>query len=229
MYQHIVVVMAPAASAEIAEELRGLVDDVVTDSSNTHTRSLAIKQALEADADTIQYCDLDRLIRWVETRPDELRETVAAIDGQDVVIIGRTEQAFNTHPHALKDTETAINALFSHLAGVKVDIGSGSKSFSRKAAQVIMEHGQSDYAPTTDAEWLALCYHAGFEISTVWVDGLDWESADQFRESAADAATQKAAADAYDQRTESWQFRVNMMTRIIQGGLDIWDKHKSKK
>lgn len=229
LYQHIIVVMPSDVPADIVTEVSGLVDRAVADSSQMHTRSLAMKLALETGAATIQYCDLDRMIRWAETRPDELRQTVAAIQGRDVVIIGRTEAAFNTHPRALRDTEIAINAVFSHLVGVTVDIGSGSKAFSRRAVEEIVQRGQTDYAPTTDAEWTAICYHAGFDIGTLWVDGLDWESADQFRDIAADEATQKAYADAYDAKLESWQFRVDLMNRIIQAGLVIWSEQKSQK
>ncbi|PJF22563.1 MAG: hypothetical protein CUN56_05345 [Phototrophicales bacterium] len=228
LYQHIIVVMPSDVSSSVLAQMQNLVDHAESDSSQMHTRSLAMMRALQTDAQTIQYCDLDRLIRWIETHPAELTKTTTAIQGRDVVVIGRTEAAFNTHPRALTETETTINTVFSHLLGIKVDLGSGSKSFSRRAAEIIVQRGQTTYSPATDAEWVIWCYRAGLSIDTLWVDGLDWESADQFRDTAADKATQRAAAQAYDQRLESWHFRVQLMNRIIQGGLAAWSEPESQ-
>jgi hypothetical protein len=160
---------------------------------------------------------MDRLLRWVETCADEWRQTVATLPQHDCLIIGRTAQAFATHPQALQQTEQIINMVFSHYFGQIVDLGGGSRGYSRRCVEYLLAH--STPGPWDDAQWPMLLQQAGFPLSYLAVDGLDWESADRHRPQAADGDLQRTLADAYDADPTQWARRVGIALEIIQAGL----------
>ena len=157
------------------------------------SRYLALQASLKSETGHIHYVDMDRLLRWVETRPEEWQQVLTQITTTDCLIIGRTEAAFETHPQALQQTERIINAVFSRLLGQVLDLGGGSRGFSRAAVEYLMD--QTSPGPWVDAEWPMLLHQAGFGLDYLAVDGLDWESADRYRCQAADPATQRQIAE----------------------------------
>jgi hypothetical protein len=183
-------------------------------------RRLSVQQALESGADFIHYADLDRLLRWVEIRPDEWRKTLVAIQQTDYLVIGRTPAAYATHPQAMVQTEAISNLVTGYLTGQPMDVSAGSKGFSRRAAQLVAANTEPVRAIGADAEWTVLLKRAGFSIAYVEVDGLDWETADRYRERAADPAEQKLAAQAYDADPAHWARRVEIALEIVISGLD---------
>jgi hypothetical protein len=225
IYDAITVVLPPEPEAEVWEALQSMPVHAMKMSALGEGRYLALKLALdETDSDHAQYADMDRLIRWVETHPDELRETVAAVQNHDAVMIGRTEAAFATHPQAMQSTERVIHRVFSHLLGGDYDFCSGSKAFSRAALARLVAHGRRDYGMGTDVEWPLLLHQAGFEIAALWVDGLDWETADRFLDSAAKAERQREMAEQYDTDPVRWQMRVDLAHGIIDYGLKVLEQ-----
>ncbi|MEZ4869784.1 MAG: hypothetical protein R3C14_51135 [Caldilineaceae bacterium] len=183
-------------------------------------RQLALQQALHTStAGHIHLVDMDRLLRWVETQPDEWRQTVTAVAKRDCLIMGRTPHALETHPQALQQTEQVINTVFSHLLGQPVDLGGGSRGFSRRCVEYLLAHS----APGSweDARWPMLLHQAGFQVDYLAVDGLDWESADRHRNHAADAHVQREVADAYDADPRHWARRVEIAQEIIAAGLCV--------
>jgi sulfur transfer complex TusBCD TusB component (DsrH family) len=192
-------------------------------------RHATIKAALEQTTAThIHYVDLDRALRWVETRPNELERTVQTIQSTDCLIIGRTERAYATHPRCLYETEMLFNAVFSQLFGREMDFGAGSTGLSQRAAEFLMEHSSSADALNMDVEWRILLKRAGFHWDYAAVDGLDWETADQFLDTAADADMQRRAADAYDTKAENWALRVQVAQRIMTAGLAAMERDMSE-
>ncbi|MDQ5850903.1 MAG: hypothetical protein M3380_02305, partial [Chloroflexota bacterium] len=149
--------------------------------------------------------------------PEEWRQALEAIQTTDCLIIGRTEQAFQTHPQAIQQTEKIINMVASHLLGQSVDLGGGTRGFSRRAAQFVIANS----APGRwgDAEWPILLHRGGYAVDYLALDGLEWESADRYKQHAADADTRRAVAEAYDQNAESWARRVEIAREIVQEGL----------
>ena len=180
----------------------------------------ALNQAVKAASEPIQYADLDRLLRWVETRPDEWRQTAEAIYQCDCLVIGRTPAAYATHPQALLRTERLSNRVVSHLLGQELDLSAGSKGFSHTAAQFILAHSRPGRALGTDAEWPILCQRGGFRVESRLVNGLDWESADRYQEQAADPEAQAKAAREYDLDPAHWVWRVEVAEEIISAGLE---------
>jgi hypothetical protein len=58
----------------------------------------AIRAGLAADTPHMQMCDFDRAIHWVAHYPDELDAVIAEIPDYDLLVLGRTERAWATHP-----------------------------------------------------------------------------------------------------------------------------------
>ncbi len=183
-------------------------------------RYLALKAALEGQSDFVHYVDLDRLLHWVETRPEEWRQMVELVEQHDCIIFGRTDQATHTHPQALIATEITSNRVVSHVLGTPMDVSAGSKSFSRAAAAYLVAHGSPHNSIATDAEWPILLKNAGFSLHYVQVDGLDYESGDQFKPRAAMPAEQQQAAALYDSDPSHWATRVEIADQIITAALE---------
>lgn len=220
LYDHLIVVVPPQThtgmilSFKMYQKLQLHVVD-----EWAHGRYTALQLAVERDSEYIHYADLDRLIRWAETNPDELKATVRAIEHHDCLVIGRTERAYATHPQALIQTEAMSNAMFSHILGQKLDLSSGSKGFRHATAAYVVKHGQKGNPFGTDAEWVILSRRGGFEVSATWVEGLDWESADRYSTEAADDEQQMRAAAEYDADPKNWKHRVMVANEIVNAGL----------
>lgn len=183
-------------------------------------RYQALQLALEIPATHIQYADFDRLLRWVETRPAEWRAAVAAVQACDCLIIERSEAAYCTHPQALIQTEAISNRVVSYLVGKSMDFSAGSKGFSRRAAEFLIANCRPGRALGTDGEWPVLLHRAGFAIESMNADGLDWESADRYRDQAADVHSQRSAAETYDADPANWERRVQVALEIVQAAQD---------
>ena len=187
-------------------------------------RYFAVKKALDIPADFIHYVDMDRLLHWVETRPDEWKQMVGEIERFDCVIFGRTQTAYHTHPQALITTEKISNQVVSNILQSDMDVSGGSKSFCRSAAQYIIDHCQSDNSIGSDAEWPIRLKQAGFRLEYIRVDGLDWESADQYQLHAASTDEQERAAREYDADPKNWSLRVDIADTIIQAAFEAAQK-----
>jgi broad specificity phosphatase PhoE len=224
-YSHIIISLPPSAAEAdlgVLRELAGTQIHVNADWS--HGRYMALKLAAETGADHVHYADMDRLLRWVETRPDEWRATLTRITQTDCLVIGRTEAAWATHPQALRQPERISNGLFSRLLGQELDFSAGSKGFSRRAADFIMANSLPRQAIGTDAEWVVLAHRASYRVEHIQVDGLDWEIADQHQEQAADYERQRSLAAAYDADASKWAYRVRFIQEIVEAGMDAWSR-----
>ncbi len=218
-YQHTVVVLPPDVDPLLVVEVQSLGITTITATEWSEGRYLALRAALETGADLIHYLDLDRLLRWVETREDEWHWSVGLLGDADCICFGRTTAAYATHPRALIETEATSNRAISHLIGRPLDVSAGSKGFTRQAALFLDAHTQPGTSMGMDAAWLVLLNRAGYRIKYVEVDGLDWESADQYRLEAADTAAQRIAAAEYDEDPRNWEWRVKITDELVKMGL----------
>jgi SAM-dependent methyltransferase len=220
-YAAIVISFHPGADQSILDRLTAAplsVESKLVFYVNDDWRSgryMALNKALATSSGFIHYADMDRLLRWVEIRPDEWMQTIDQIPRFDCLIFGRTENALLTHPQALISTEKASNRVVSHFLNSEMDVSAGSKSFSQVAAQYLVDHGSPHNSIGTDAEWPILLTRAGFRLQYVQVEGLDWESADQFKLQAATPEEQKKAAQKYDADPSNWARRVDIANQII--------------
>jgi hypothetical protein len=186
-------------------------------------RHAVLKLALEAGASHIQYIDMDRLVRWIELRPDELAAVARQVRTVDSLIIGRSEYANNTHSRTLTETERIPNLFFSHYFGQPMDFAAGSRGFSRRAAELVLNNSTSDSALWMDAGWAVLIKRAGYSWDYVVVEGLDWETADRYRDRAATREEQQALADEQDQDAHLWLMRARVAQEITRYGLLAMD------
>ncbi len=220
-FSHIVISLPANAPEGDVRRVKALPDArILMNEEWTRGRYRALKASLESQPDFIQYADLDRLIRWIETRPDEWQRTLERIQQSECLVIGRTEAAWATHPQVMIRVEKIINDVFSFHLGQALDFGSGSKGFSRAAAEFIVTHGRPDGAIGADTEWPILCQRAGFRVEGLLVDGLDWEIPDQYQDKAADAERQQKIAVEYDADVQRWMYRVETTTEAIEAGLE---------
>ena len=70
VYENIVVSLPPVVATQDVEKLKtelGFL--VVLNTEWSHVRHFALQKALDTPASHVHYADMDRLIRWVETKP----------------------------------------------------------------------------------------------------------------------------------------------------------------
>jgi hypothetical protein len=163
-YEHIVVALPPDADLAAAEPLHAWpAVSIVVSPQPFWGRYLAIQVAIQAAAarvSHVHYADLDMLLHWIEVRPEEWRQILARIQTAQCLVTGRTERAFRTRPQAIQQTERLINTVFSHVLGQPVDLGLGSRGFSRRAAEFVVAN--SAPGGWGDAAWPVLLHRAGF-------------------------------------------------------------------
>jgi 2-polyprenyl-3-methyl-5-hydroxy-6-metoxy-1,4-benzoquinol methylase len=228
VYTSMVIVLPPKTNPDTIHALEALVQDQqpagrikpVLSPEWSWGRYLALNNSIDQPGEYVQYADLDRLLRWVETNPVEWKKTVVELQDWDYLIIGRSQQAYETHPQALIQTEAISNLIVSYFLGRPVDVSAGSKGFSRRAVEFLMAHTQPLRAIGADAEWTVLLQRAGFRIGQLAVDGLDWESADQYQDQAAGSEQQRQAAAAYDLDPLHWAYRTQIAHEIVQSALE---------
>ncbi len=220
VYQHLVISVPPSAGPELERAVRSTGVELIRTAAWASGRYAALQAAQASGAACIHYNDFDRLLRWVETRPDEWRQTVDALTRADCMILGRTPEAYASHPQALIQTEAISNRVVSHLLGKAVDASAGGRGFSQAAAGFILANCTATRALGADAEWPILLHRAGFAIEYRTVDGLDWEIPDQYQAQAANPDRQKALAKSYDADPENWSRRTAVALEIVQAGLE---------
>ncbi|MCC6612012.1 MAG: hypothetical protein IT320_00960 [Anaerolineae bacterium] len=222
LFESITIVLPPTADEVLVAALSELegVYPVVTDTW-PRGRHVALQKVLKRLTSHLLYCDLDRLIRWAELHPDELAATVARVETVDCLVIGRTERALMTHPLCLRSTEQLANDVFAHVTGLPYDICVATRGFSHEAAVRALGDSRAENSLGVDGEWIVLCQRAGMRLGYVAVEGMDWETADQLLDHAADAETQRRAAEAFDVEVANWAGRVRLARAIIGGMLGV--------
>jgi len=204
VYETVILSVPPNLAGDEVKTLESLSRVlVVTNPDWSWGRYSAIQKALDTSTKYIHYADLDRMLHWVETNPAEWQQVVSSIQKTDCLIMGRTERAFQTYPQALQQTEKIINLVFSHLLGQSVDLGGGSRGFSRQAAEFLMKKGKGGCSWCTDSEWVMLLHRAGFKVDYIAVNGLE----------------SLGYASTFDTDVKRWAFRVQIALEIIQAGI----------
>ncbi|MCM3357488.1 hypothetical protein [Psychrobacillus sp. MER TA 171] len=145
---------------------------VIPKKGAANARRQALKFSLQSHSEHYHYCDLDRILTWIHSYPNELKRVVNQILNYDYLVIGRTEQAMLTHPLEWIETERVTNKIFSLEVGQSFDITAGSCAFKRECAKYIIHYSK---ALMTDAEWAMIAYRiAGFQLGYLEVNGLEY-------------------------------------------------------
>ena len=181
-----------------------------------HIRRRALRAGLETGTDNLQMCDFDRALHWVAHYPQELENVLSEITQYDLLVLGRTERAWATHPPYQADTEPLFNRVFALVTGLSWDVGAGSRGFSRRGAEKLLELSQE---PTIgiDAELpLLLLGREGYSVGFRACEGLEFETADRF------GAEIEAAGgyDAWEAKMSAdpvrWTFRLRVALLIAE-------------
>lgn len=181
-------------------------------------RSTALEAALAVEGEAIHAVDMDRLLHWIETYPDELRETVREIAEVDCLITGRTARAFGTHPLVMQQTEDLSNLLAcSLLRTTGLDVCAGSRGLSREVAGLVLRYRAERV--WGDVAWPVLASRAGHRVRYRATEGLEWETPDHFRDTVADEGTRRVLAAAVDADPQEWARRVDIAGQILAEGL----------
>jgi hypothetical protein len=224
LFFRIVVVLPPDADENIREQLVEHGVDARIAGDWKRGRHIALESALRDGSTHMLYVDFDRLLRWAELFANELEQVVAQLQTVECLIVGRTPQAFATHPRSLRDTEQVANDVFSHLFGQSVDICVATRGFAQGAAEFVLAQGKAATSLEVDGEWPLLLHQADYRVHYVAINGMDWETADQYLPAAADAETQRKAAEAFDQDRQNWVVRVFVAQMIVSGMLRVATK-----
>lgn len=175
------------------------------------TYKQAVNLGLKMNTRHIHVCDFDRILHWVKVFPNELRDVVKLLPSNTgITWIGRTKRAFETHPKTQKETEEIVNALASKVAGIEVDIMSGSFSMDNDSARKILKKStRNDYS--FFAEFLSIAKRSGIQINTLMTEGLEWETPDQY----IDKIRKEGYSDWLDEfmSLPEWKRRIELMEK----------------
>jgi len=133
----------------------------------------AVRAALASECDRVLYCDLDHVIRWVESSPGEVRAITTHSLGHDLLIVGRTQSAFARSPARLRETESIVNHVYALITGRVADAMFAVRVLSRPAARAVVEGCQEDTI-ANDVEWPLFAERVGLSVWYVAAEGLDY-------------------------------------------------------
>jgi hypothetical protein len=165
----------------------------------------------------IHFCDLDRLLHWLIRYPDELLSLSASWNHADLTMLVRSPRAFASHPECQTLTEGIANAVISKRLGEPVvDAFSGSYVWSRRAADAILQStGPRELG--FYAEAVMAPFRAGCRIGSLVVEGLEWETPDQYP--AEIAASGYATWLARLESPAQWRHRADMARLFVEAAL----------
>lgn len=144
----------------------------------------AVQAVLETkSAKWIQYADLDRLLHWYYSYPQELKSILAKKFFIPYTAFGRTKRAWKTHPQLQIKQEKRTSAAFNRIVKTDktCDWTSGSCLITRAAAETILKYSVE---PTnaTDLEWPAIIYrYMHITPQCILTEGLEFETADYYQ------------------------------------------------
>ena len=174
---------------------------------------LGLSQAVER----VHYCDLDRFLHWLIHYPDELLDLPSIWGLNDLTVLARSHRAFHSHPGCQVLTEGIANAVVAKRTGIpEVDAFSGSYIWNRRAAEAVLAApGPRDLRFYT--EGVMAPFRAGCTIGCRIVEGLEWETPDQYP--AEIAREGYAAWLANFESPAQWRHRALMTRAFVEAAL----------
>lgn len=171
-------------------------------------RYFALRQALEFEcASYVHYCDGDHALARIEHNLQDWRASLDSLHHSDCLIIERSPHVLESYPQALQTTERIINLVGTYLLGQSVDLGSGSRGFSRRAVEYLMVHASPNtHGVATDMEWPVLLSKAGFTIRIYESDGATYEIENEDHRHQLENVNQ-------------WSKRIELARLIIEAGI----------
>jgi hypothetical protein len=231
LYGALVFLCSQTTSAEILALLRASGATVhherqqpVSLSGIGRVRRHALRLGLTMGYDHLHLCDFDRLLHWAAHYPDELQSVVGEITDYDLLILGRTERAFATHPTYQAETERLANLVFSKVYGRERDITSGSRGLSRRAGERLLIHSREE-GVGIDAEWpLIVSRFPELRSGYILCEGLEFETADRYQPEIAQASGLERWLEAQSARPELWVHRLRLACEIAEAALRVAER-----
>lgn len=178
IYAGIVIVTARDTHKDVIKNLEkdGCIVKLQKSSGIAEARRQAVRDGFVDGCQHIHFCEIDRMLMWINRYPEELKTVVRQILNYDFLIIGRTQRAFDTHPKTHTETERLTNMVCSLLLGRDIDVTAASRGISREAAKLILEFSKAE-GVGTDAEWPIIIHcKSKMSIGHVQVEGLEFET-----------------------------------------------------
>jgi hypothetical protein len=198
------------AEVQVNEDGSGGIHDI------GQVRRKAIRAGLRAGTSHLQMCDFDRAIHWMAYWPQEMEAVAADVLNYDLLVLGRTDRAWATHPPYQAETEPLFNKVFALASGRSWDVGAGSRGLSRRAAETLLEISQ-EMTVGVDAEWpLLLMNRDGFRVGYRACEGLEFETADRFRAEIEAAGSYHAWEAQVSADPQRWVFRLEVALLISE-------------
>ncbi|MHA1147930.1 MAG: hypothetical protein ACTSR8_06760 [Promethearchaeota archaeon] len=175
---------------------------------------LAISEIKDRDSQRILYIDFDRLIHWINNYPEELKKTFEEAAKNELLHIGRTPNAFKTHPNTQTDTEHIVNYLGSQALSLnKVqDLISVCYSFTFSLADLILNKKYFTEMGFYIA-WPVILWDHAQNKKYIEVEGLEWETPDRFTEEINQLGYSKWLEQF--QTAEEWKKRVRLLDECV--------------
>ncbi len=182
--------------------------------SSTHhflgqARRDAVALGLELPGDVLLFCDLDRLIHWAEYYPDELAATMKRLGDADFTVLGRTARAFASHPLTQTTTEAIVNEVFGRMSGRRWDVTAAARGMRRPAAEAIVT-GYTDNGIGSDTGWPMFVAQAGFQLTYIETEGLEFETPDRYGDEIAAAGGLAAWLEQSADHVQEWLLRLEI-------------------
>lgn len=205
---------SPETSERTLAELRSLGFELTTsaDGNIGEARRRALHAVLARNDEAFfQYIDLDRLLHWYYSFPDELQSFLNEARGADYTAVGRTERAFFTHPVVQIRAETLTNDAFSTTTGLpSMDLVAGCCVMSRDAATTILRRS-IEPSNATDLEWPAIVLTTlGRPPAFKAVEGLEFETCDYYEGEIANAGSKEAWMRSIYDQPRVWAGRAKL-------------------
>lgn len=142
----------------------------------------ALKLGFDDGIDTTLLLDFDRALHWATAFPDEMRIVADQIRNNDgFTSLQRSQRAFETHPLVQRETEVVVNQIASEIVGKRVDVLSGGYGLDKESSNIVLKKATAaDFG--FYGQILAVNFYEGIRINTVEVEGLEWETPDQYKD-----------------------------------------------
>lgn len=220
-YAHAAASVTPQTSGGTIDALRAAgIEAIVGNSAGIGaSRRLAVAAVTDTGANSIHYCDLDRLLHWRETWPQELSDLPAKLEASRpapmYACLGRTTRAFGTHPKVQIACEDGTNRGVSAAFRRRSDVTAGSAWLSAEGARLVLARS-IESSNATDGEWPAIVWlHDPRRVLQTWCEGLEFETA-TFHPAEVEAA---GGRDAWIRATydtpEAWANRLGLASATV--------------
>ena len=173
----------------------------VTGRSRRHALGLALK----SKPDRVLYSDLDHVIRCLDANAEEMAAVVCRPDIDDLVVIGRSPEAFARSPARLRQTEAIVNHVYALATGREADLMFAVRLMTAATAALIVAECKED-SIANDVEWPMYAEKCGLSVGYAAADGLDYRATGDF----------DRVEDVHDRDPDAWVHRVELAAQHLR-------------